>query len=133
MTQGGGAQPRPKRRAPLDQVGTEPDVRFSYANERTFLAWNRTSLALVVAGLAIASLLPEFELAIGRRLIGVPLIVLGALLAGASHRRWRANEVAMRLRQPLPRSVLPGWLAVGVGIASAVAAVVAVVGGPEGP
>ena len=23
---------------------TEPDVRFTYANERTFLAWNRTAL-----------------------------------------------------------------------------------------
>ena len=34
--------------------GTEPDARFTFANERTFLAWSRTALALVVAGLAIA-------------------------------------------------------------------------------
>jgi uncharacterized membrane protein YidH (DUF202 family) len=32
------------------------DVRFSYANEHTFLAWNRTALALVTAGLAPAGL-----------------------------------------------------------------------------
>jgi putative membrane protein len=30
--------------------GTEPDPRFTFANERTFLAWSRTALALVVAG-----------------------------------------------------------------------------------
>ncbi len=25
--------------------GTEPDPRFTFANERTFLAWSRTALA----------------------------------------------------------------------------------------
>jgi len=34
-------------------MGRDPDVRFSYANERTFLAWNRTSLALIATGLAV--------------------------------------------------------------------------------
>ena len=32
--------------------GTEPDVRFSLANERTFLAWTRTALALIAGALA---------------------------------------------------------------------------------
>jgi uncharacterized membrane protein YidH (DUF202 family) len=85
------------REPALYTVGTEPDPRFSYANERTFLAWNRMSLALVAAGLAITSLLPEFDVGGGRRLIGVPLIVLGAVLSVASYRRWEANERAMRL------------------------------------
>ncbi len=43
--------------------GSEPDARFTFANERTFLAWSRTALALVVAGLAVIQLLlsfPEF-------------------------------------------------------------------------
>ena len=40
--------------------GTEPDPRFTFANERTFLAWSRTALALVVAGLGIVQLLPPF-------------------------------------------------------------------------
>ena len=45
----------------LDSAGgTEPDARFTFANERTFLAWSRTALALVVAGLAIVQLLPPF-------------------------------------------------------------------------
>ena len=75
-----------------DPVGKEPDVRFSYANERTFLAWNRTSLALIATGLAVVSLLPKFNFPVGRRLIGVPLIALGAALAIMSYRRWAANE-----------------------------------------
>jgi putative membrane protein len=115
-------------RSALHEVGTDPDVRFSYANERTFLAWNRTALALIAAGLAVTSLLPEFEVDFGRRLIGVPLISLGALLSLASYRRWEANERAMRLGQPLPPSNLTRILAVGVALASLLAAVVALFG-----
>jgi uncharacterized membrane protein YidH (DUF202 family) len=61
---------------------------------RAFLAWNRTALALVAAGLAATSLLPELNVPGGRRLLGVPLILLGATLAALSYRRWDANERA---------------------------------------
>ena len=47
----------------MDEV--EPDVRFTYANERTFLAWNRTALALIATGVAATQLLPEFHVADG--------------------------------------------------------------------
>jgi putative membrane protein len=117
-----------RRKRPVEELGPEPDVRFSYANERTFLAWNRTALALVAAGLAITSLLPEFSVPGGRRLIGVPLIVLGAVLAVASYRRWDANERAMRTGEPLPPSHLGLVLTVGIALASLVAAVVAAFG-----
>jgi putative membrane protein len=103
-------------------------VRFSYANERTFLAWNRTALALVAAGLGITSLLPEFNVPGGRRLIGVPLVLLGAILSVASYRRWDANETSMRLRQPLPPSHLGLLLTAGIALAGLVAAVVAAFG-----
>ena len=119
------------KKPPLNQVGTDPDPRFSYANERTFLAWNRTSLALIAAGLAITTLLPKFHLHDGRRVVGVPLIALGALLALASYRRWEANERAMRLGEPLPPSRLPLILAIGIGLAALVAAVVASFGGAK--
>ena len=112
----------------LHETGTEPDVRFSYANERTFLAWNRTAMALIATGLAVTSVLPEFSFAGGRRLIGVPLIALGALLAIASLWRWEANERAMRLGLALPPSRLPQILAVGVAIAAVIAAAVAAFG-----
>ncbi len=87
----------------IQDVGTDPDVRYTYANERTFLAWSRTSLALVVTGIAATQLLPKFDIEFGRRLIGIPLIVLGAVLEVASYREWAANERAMRLGEPLPR------------------------------
>jgi putative membrane protein len=109
-------------------VGQEPDPRFTYANERTFLAWNRTALALVAAGLAVTTLLPAFNVPGGRRLIGVPLIVLGAALSYASYRRWESNERAMRLRQPLPRSYLIELLTIGVVIACVLAAIIAAFG-----
>src|SRR3974377_1699210 len=93
--------------------GTEPDARYTFANERTFLAWNRTALALVVAGLAIAQLLPPFPgVPWGRHLLAVPLISLGAILSMAAYREWRRNQRALRLGQPLPHSQLPRILAV---------------------
>ncbi len=113
------------------EPGPETDVRFTYANERTFLAWNRTSLALIAAGLAVVSFLPEFKWSWGARAVGVPLIALGALLSFTSFRRWEANEAAMRLGAPLPASNLPKLLAIGIALASAVAAIVALVGTAE--
>ena len=99
----------------------EPDARFSYANERTFLAWIRTSLGLVTAGLAITQLFPAFSFAGGRRLMGLPLIVLGMVISIVSYRNWRANERAMAERRPLPRS----WL---TPVSASVVAAVAVTG-----
>ena len=120
--------PRQGKRPPLRDVGKEPDVRFSYANERTFLAWNRTALALIAAGLAVTTLLPKLEVDYGRRIIGVPLIALGAFVAWTSYRRWEDNERAMRLGEPLPPSNLPRVLAVGIAIAALLAAVIALFG-----
>jgi inner membrane protein YidH len=94
----------------------ELDVRFSYANERTFLAWIRTSLALVTAGLAITQLLPPFDFPGGRRLIGLPLIGLGVVIALSSFRNWQENERAMRAGRDLPRSMLPRLAALVVSI-----------------
>ena len=101
----------------------EPDVRFTYANERTFLAWNRTALALIATGVAATQLLPEFHVPHGREILGVPLIALGALVAATSFFQWRANERAMRLRRPLPSSPMAAVLAVGIGIVSVIAVV----------
>jgi putative membrane protein len=101
----------PKPRLSTDE-GAEPDARFSFANERTFLAWNRTALALLVAGLAITQLLPPFRgIPSGRRIVGIPLIVLSGVLALTSYRRWAVNERALRLGTPIPHSRLPRVLA----------------------
>lgn len=101
------------------------DARFTYANERTFLAWNRTALALIAGGLAIAQLL-DFRFAAARAVAAVPLLVLGAALSVASYRRWIACERAMHAGLPLPPSELPRTLVIGLivvafGAATAVA------------
>jgi putative membrane protein len=106
-----------------------PDVRFSYANERTFLAWIRTSLGLLTAGLAITQLLPPFDVPGGRRLIGLPLIALGVVIALFSFRNWQQNEAAMRAGRALPQSVLPRLAAVVVSIVAVVGLVLVVFGG----
>jgi putative membrane protein len=107
----------------------EPDVRFTYANERTFLAWNRTALALIATGVAATQLLPSLHVAGGRRLLGLPLIVLGAVVAAFSYLHWQDNNRAMRRSEPLPRSPLPVVLSAGIGVVAVVAVVLASVGG----
>jgi putative membrane protein len=98
-----------------DVGGAEPDPRFTFANERTFLAWSRTALALVVAGLAIVQLLPPFPgVPAGRHLLGVPLIALGAVLAIVAYAEWVRNQRALRRGEPLPLSVMPWVLAAAI-------------------
>jgi putative membrane protein len=114
---------------PEDEAKKEPDVRFTFANERTFLAWNRTALALIATGIAATQLLPSFHVSGGRRLLGLPLVVLGAFVAGASLRHWRSNENAMRRGEPLPRSPMPFILAVGIMIVGLIGAALAAFAG----
>ena len=108
--------------------GDDPDVRFSYANERTFLAWNRTALALIGVGLAVANLLPPFTVAGGRRIIALPLIALGGLVSIVSLREWVANERAMRIGRSLPRSRLPLLLAMVIAVVAVAAVVISAFG-----
>jgi putative membrane protein len=120
--------PEPAERAPdaTAPEEIEPDPRFSYANERTFLAWIRTALGLVTAGLAVTQLFPDFDFAGGRRIIGLPLIALGVLIAIFSLSTWQRNEEAMRWQRPLPKSYLPRIVAVVVSIVAIIGLVLAI-------
>ena len=113
----------------IEPAKKEPDVRFSFANERTFLAWNRTALALIATGVAATQLLPSFHVVGGRRLLGLPLVILGAWVAGASLWHWRSNENAMRRGDPLPHSPMPFILALGIVVVGVIGAVLAAFGG----
>lgn len=115
----------PHGAAKMIEEGTEPDPRFTFANERTFLAWSRTALALVVAGLGIVQLLPPFPgVPLGRHLLGVPLIALGAVLAAVAYVEWIRNQRALRHGDPLPRSILPWLLAAMITVMAVISAVV---------
>jgi putative membrane protein len=107
--------------------GEDPDYRFTLANERTFLAWIRTGLAL----LAGAVLLDQFATALEPRIavltLAIALAVAAGVLSVGAYTRWRANEIAMRRNGPLPFSwVLPLISAIGL-LAAGVLAVLFVV------
>jgi putative membrane protein len=104
--------------------GEEPDPRFTLANERTYLAWNRTALALVGGGLAASQLL-HFDSDAIRLLVSLPPIALGGALAGVSYRRWEANERAMRLGKPLPAGP-PRLLAYGLAVMAVAIAILVI-------
>jgi len=103
------------------QGGEEPDYRFSLANERTFLAWIRTALALLAGGV----LLDQFSTRLHPRwavlVLAIALCVLAALLCGMAYARWRNNEIAMRHAKRLPSTMAMPLLA---GSALAVAGVI---------
>jgi putative membrane protein len=108
--------------------GAEPDARFTFANERTFLAWTRTALALVVAGLGVVQLLPPFPgVPWGRHVLGVPLIAFGGIVAVVAFREWERNQRALRHGDPLPRSRLPIILAIVIAVMAVISAVVLLV------
>jgi putative membrane protein len=94
-------------------VGDEPDYRFTLANERTFLAWVRTSLALAAGGLGAIALLPDL---VGSEALGLGLLALSFVTSASSYRRWARNERAMRLDEPLAPSRLPAIMAVGAAL-----------------
>jgi putative membrane protein len=124
-------RPDPESDPESDPEETEPDPRFSFANERTFLAWIRTALGLITAGLLVTQLLPEFEVPVGRRLIGLPLIALGVLIAARSFTTWQRNERAMRRGEALPRSSLPLLVGVVVSVVAVLAFVLVLIEGLE--
>lgn len=87
----------PARRRPhrVYDVGSDPDIRDSLANERTFLAWVRTSLALVAGAVAVSSPALEFSMT-ARLVLAIGLLAVGAAGIGVGWHRWMRTEIAMR-------------------------------------
>jgi putative membrane protein len=106
------------------QSGEEPDYRFTLANERTFLAWVRTALALLAGGVLLeqfATRLQPHALIVA---LALGLAILSSALCTVAYVRWRANEIAMRHRRALPTSIAIPMLSA---IAAMVAGVIAVI------
>jgi putative membrane protein len=113
----------PRRPHSVYETGQEPDPRFSLANERTFLAWVRTALAIIAGAVALHSLkVPETVWV--RQVLVVVLLAIACLVAVTAATRWAQTERAMRLREPLPGfgfvGVFSGGI-VGVAVLLAVA------------
>jgi putative membrane protein len=71
------------------------DYRFLLANERTYLAYVRTALSLQVAGLGVLQFLTHGHVAV-RYGLGIVLVLTGSYVGASGHRRFRANEAAIR-------------------------------------
>ena len=101
----------------------EPDYRFSLANERTYLAWIRTGLALIAGGIAIRIFVDDlgggFLLHVG----AVGPALLGGTLAVTAYRHWLRVQDAMRRGAPLPSQQGPLILTVGMVALSAVVSI----------
>ena len=86
----------------ISRLGEAPDYRFSLANERTFLAWIRTALGFLAAGVGLDQLAPDFATPLIRELLAPLLCLFAGGLAIYGYLRWLRNEKAMRLKEDLP-------------------------------
>jgi putative membrane protein len=101
----------------------EPDYRMSLAAERTYLAYVRTSLALLAAGVAVVGVLPDVGHEGLRRVMGLVLIATGLLVTATARLRWRAVDQAMRHGRPLPPAPVTAFLTAGTVVAAVLAVV----------
>jgi inner membrane protein YidH len=87
----------------------DPDARFLLANERTLLAWIRTSLAVMAGGVALTQLGDNSR---ARSIIGITAIVLGGFMASVGYLRFKAADKAIRQGELPPAGSEP-FLQVG--------------------
>ena len=96
-----------------DAAENEPDYRFTLANERTFLAWQRTALGLLAAAVAVIQFVPQFGIPGARHVVGLLLAALAISTSGMGLVRWRQVDRAVRSGRPLPRRPTPAYIAIG--------------------
>jgi putative membrane protein len=104
-----------------DDAEDEPDYRFTLANERTFLAWQRTALGLLAASVAVIQFVPQLSIPGARHALGLMLGALSILTAVIGVRRWTLCDRAMRRGEPLPRHPTPVYLGIGLVVVTVVA------------
>ncbi|NGO78990.1 DUF202 domain-containing protein [Streptomyces sp. YC504] len=116
--------------ARVREEGETPDYRFSLANERTFLAWVRTALALVGGGFAVDQFLPDLRWA-WRIGLSLALLAVGAMCALRAVNHWVRCELAMRRSEDLPVTRFPALLSLAVGAVALIMVVVVLFGWAE--
>jgi putative membrane protein len=102
--------------------GDEPDPRWSLANERTVLAYSRTALAFLVAGVALGASRDFADTPWWLATLGVPLALCGGAIAWAGARRFVATQRAIRTGEPLGAPVAAAALPVVIAAIAVIAA-----------
>lgn len=107
-----------------DESRVDPQTALS--NERTFLSWIRTSLALVVTGVALVAF--DLPIPMGWRVAaGGVFGVLGVIAAAQAWLGWHHTDRELSQGAPVPRLRVGVYLAVGVVVATLVLAVGAII------
>lgn len=98
----------PEHGGTAEDAGAEAvDYRFTLANERTFLAWVRTALALLAGAVAVLHLLPLEWSEATRTAVGLLLTLLAGVITIYAPLRWLRVQRAMGRGAPLKLSMLP--------------------------
>lgn len=84
------------------EQGSEPDPRFSLANERTALAWMRTGMSVIAAGVALAVYAHTADGSTWIRAAAVAGCLAGAAIGIWSLLHWGNVERALRRGEPIP-------------------------------
>lgn len=71
----------------------DPDVRFLLANERTLLAWIRTSLAVMAGGIALTQFGSNSA---AHTISGIVAILLGGFMSAVGYIRFKSADKAIR-------------------------------------
>lgn len=116
---------QPSGRHSWRQEGEEPDYRATLANERTFLAWSRTALALLAGSMAVIQLITVAPFA-ARVALSLYLIVLAIAVTALGYLQWRSRQHRMRLRKPLGPAPVQALLASAFLVLGAVIAIIVV-------
>lgn len=103
------------------------DYRYLLANERTFLAYVRTAVALHVAGFGILQFLTHSQDLV-REGFGVAMVAVGSFVGIVGYRRFRTNEATIRADGDMDTARNPAVLAVAVGALPLLAALVIIFG-----
>ncbi|MCP3422935.1 YidH family protein [Nocardioides pinisoli] len=101
----------------------DPDIRFTLANERTFLAWVRTAIGLVAAGVAVFHL---FEVTVATTTLSLVLLAAGALSGVAGYSHFRRADRAIRRGETLPTNTVTAVVMTGAVLVAVVAGVASV-------
>ncbi|KHL18937.1 putative membrane protein [Mumia flava] len=108
-------------------MAAKPDQRFVLANERTYLAYIRTAIALVVGGAATLHLEDLLGSVAVTRAVGAVILLTGIATVVVGYRRWRDNDRAIAADEPLRPTVTPFALAAEIIVIAFVVAVLSLI------